>query len=243
MKLLIGVCVYNEEKKIEGVLKKLIKLREKDGFDIVIGNDGSTDKTNVICDKYVKKYKIKQIKHKKNMGVGANIRDLINYARKNNYEVFTTISGNGKINPKDMKKMYDLVLSGKYDYVKGSRYVKGGGCDNLPLFRKIAIPLFSFFVSILMHKKITDAPCLVNALNLKIFDNKNIDINQKWLEKYELEYYILYNVLKYNYKFIEVPLHAKYPSNKKEKYTKIKPFSGWWSMIRPWILLKFKIKS
>lgn len=243
MKLLVGVCVYNEEKKIEKVLKKLIKLQKQDDFDIIIGNDGSTDKTKEIVDKYVKKYNCILIEHKKNIGVGATIRDMINYGLKNNYQVFTTISGNGKVDPNDMKKMYDLVLTGKYDYVKGSRYVKGGKCDNLPPFRKFAIPIFSFFVSVLMFRKITDAPCLVNALNLRIFDNKEININQSWLDKYELEYYILYNVLKYKYKFIEAPLHAKYPKDKKEKYTKIKPLSGWWSMIRPWLLLRFKIKN
>lgn len=243
MKLLLGVCVYNEGNKIEGVLKKILKLKEKDNFDVIICNDGSTDKTNKICELYSSKYNFIYLRHESNQGVGSTIRDMIDYGIKNNYDVFTTISGNGKVDPNDMKKMYDLVLSGKYDYVKGSRYVKNGKCENLPTFRKFAIPVFSFFVSLLMHRKITDAPCLVNALRLDIFNDKSINIHQSWLDNYELEYYILYYVLKNKLRFIEYPLHAKYPKNPKEKYTKIKPFTGWWSMIRPWLILKFKIKA
>ena len=94
-----------------------------------------------------------------------------------------------------------------------------------------------------MFRKISDVTCLVNALNLKIFNDKSFNIYQSWLDKYELEYYILYYVLKNKYRFKEAPISTKYPKNKKESYSKIKPFSGWWSMIRPWILLKFRIKK
>ena len=79
-------------------------------------------------------------------------------------------------------------------------------------------------------------------LKLNIFKDYNINIKQDWLNKYELEYYVLYYVLKKNLKFKEVPIKAAYPKVKKN-YTKIKPFSGWWSMIRPWVLLKFGIRK
>ena len=242
MRLLVGVCVYNEEQKIEKVLKLLSEIQPIEAFDVIIGNDGSTDGSLQICKKYAKKYKWEIINHKKNNGIGSMIRDFIDYGIKNNYDVFTTIPGNGKILPNEIKLMYDPVLNNEYDYVKGSRYIEGGSCNNLPIFRKIMIPIFSFIVTIFMKKKVTDVTCLVNALRLDIFKDKRIDIHQSWLDKYELEYYVLYYVLKRKYRFKEVPLDIIYPKNKKN-YTKIKPFSGWWSMIKPWVLLTLHIKK
>lgn len=242
MKILVGVCVFNEENRIEAVLKNLEKTQTKEKFDVVIGNDGSTDKSLEICSKYAKRNNWKIISHSKNTGIGTIIRDFINYGIKEKYDILTVTSGNGKVSAQELKRMYKPVVEEGYDYVKGSRYIKGGESENLPLFRKIMIPAFSFIVSIFMRRKVTDVTCLVNALKLEIFEDEKINISQEWLDKYELEYYILYYVLKRKYKFKEVPLTISYPEEKKN-YTKIKPFVGWWSMIRPWVFLILRIKK
>lgn len=242
MKLLIGICAYNEGHRIEDVLINMAEAQKREKFDIVIGNDGSTDNTLEIVEKYAEKYGWHIINHSKNMGVGATIRDFIYYGIENGYEVFTTVSGNGKVSANDAKALYSDVMNGNYDYVKGSRYVEGGSCTNFPLFRKIAIPLYSFFVSTIMWRKITDVTCLVNALRLDIFKDVDINLDQEWLNKYELEYYIFYYILKKKFRFKEVPINATYPSDKLS-YTKIKPITGWWSMVRPWFILKLRIKK
>jgi dolichol-phosphate mannosyltransferase len=242
MKILVGVCAYNEGHRINSVLEKLKKVQEKEKFDVAIVDDGSNDNTVKLIENYAKKYKWHVIKHEKNMGVGRSLKDLIHYCQEKKYDVMTTMSANGKTDPNELHIMYDPVIMEDYDYVKGSRYIKGGKSPNLPTFRKITIPIFSFFVSILMHKKITDVTCLINAMKINIVNDKKINIDQEWLDKYEFEYYLLYYVLKTKKKFKEVPMSINYPPEKKN-YSKIKPFSGWWSMIRPWILLSLHIKK
>ena len=151
------------------------------------------------------------------------------------------ISANGKTDIDSLPILYEPVMRGEYDYVKGSRYMKGGHQENMPLFRFAAIPIFSAFVSLLMLKRVTDVSFLVNASSLKIYDDPDIVLNQEWLDTYGLEYYILYYVMK-KYKMKEVPMTIKYPSDKLS-YSKIKPFSGWWEMIRPWLLLRLGVKK
>lgn len=243
-RLLIGICVYNEGNKLKKVLDNLVKFEIEDNIEygVIIANDGSTDKTSEICNEYCKKYKWTYIEHKENKGIGYTLKEMIHYGIDNHYDVFTALPGNNKVRVKDIKEFYLPVINENYDYVKGSRYMKGGNCDNLPTFRKIAIPIYSFLISSTMKTKITDITCLVNALKLNIFKKYNINIDQDWLDKYELEYYILYYILKKELKFKETPIQAKYPKSK-SNYTKIKPFVGWWSMIRPWVLLKFGIKK
>jgi len=240
MKILVGVCVYNEETKIRKLLEEVKEVRENEEFDVLVCEDGSTDNTNEVVKEFCDKNNWLSIFHRENMGIGATIRDMINYSRENGYDVLAILSGNGKVNPKELRTMYLPVVEEGYDYVKGSRYINGGSCSNLPKFRGIAIPVFSFIVSIFMRKKVTDVTCLVNASKVEIYDDMNID--QEWLNKYELEYYILYYVLKKKMKIKEVPLNLRYPETKKD-YSKIKPFSGWWSIIRPWIFLILKIKK
>lgn len=70
MKLSIIVPVYNSEKTIEKCLKTLSK-QTLDEIEIIIINDGSTDKSSSIIEKYAKKFpnKIKYI-NRENKGIG-----------------------------------------------------------------------------------------------------------------------------------------------------------------------------
>ncbi len=241
MKILVGVCAYNEASKIKKVLKRLVEVQKIEKFDVLIVDDGSSDGTCEICEKYAQNNKWAIIKHSVNRGIGRSLKDIAVYAQNNKYDIITSMSANGKTAPEQLKRMYEPVLNDGYDYVKGSRRLKGGESQNLPTFRKIAIPIFSFFVSALMFRKVSDVTCLINAMRVDVLDDPDININQDWLDKYEYEYYILYYVLKKKKKFKEVPMSINYPIEKKN-YSKIKPFSGWWSMIRPWIFLRFHIK-
>ncbi len=240
--LLVGVMVYNEGKRLENVLNELLECQRKENFSIIIVDDGSTDDSEKIYSKFITNENWHILKKEKNIGIGDSIRKTINYACENKYKYLTIMSANGKTKPSQLKNMYTDVINDKYDYVKGSRYIEKFDSPNLPMFRKICIPIYSFCISILMRKKITDVTCLINCINLRVFNNDKIRINQEWLNKYEMEYYILYYIIKEKYRFKEVQMTIEYPEEKKN-YSKIKPFSGWWSMIRPWILLIFRIKK
>ncbi len=241
-KLLVGVCAYNEIHRIAPVIEKLINNQKENGYGIVFGDDGSTDGTGEYLKSIAEQNGFGHIRHEQNSGVGTMIRDIIQYGKENGYNVLTLMSANGKTDPEDLKTMYLPVLSEEYDYVKGNRFMKGGARENMPLFRVISIPLFSAFVSVLMGHRLTDVTCLINASNLKIYDDPDINLYQDWLDTYGLEYYILFYVLKKKYRMKEVPVTIHYPADHKN-YSKIKPGSGWWQMIRPWILLRAGIKK
>ena len=56
-KISILVPVYNAESKIEKCLDSLVNQTDKDGLDIIIVNDGSTDNSEQIIKEYIKKHK------------------------------------------------------------------------------------------------------------------------------------------------------------------------------------------
>lgn len=64
MKFSIIVCAYNEEKVIERCLKSLIKINfSTDDFEVLVINDGSSDKTKLITESFIKKNNIINFKH------------------------------------------------------------------------------------------------------------------------------------------------------------------------------------
>ena len=67
-------------------------------------------------------------------------------------------------------------------------------------------------------------------------------LDQRWLDEYELEVYLLYKAAKLGYMVTEVGVTKRYPP-KELGQTKMKPIVGWWSILRPLFLLGLGIKK
>lgn len=233
-KTLVTVLTFNEGEK----LKRLIADFPSDrSYDLLVVDDGSSDGT---VD-YLRTASLRYLRHTANLGVGASIKTAVQYARDNGYDLIVIMAGNGKMLPVETPRLLEPLLTDRADYVQGSRYLEGGTSPNLPLSRNIGIRLFTVLANLILGQKGTDITCGFRAYRLSLFDNRDIDIEQEWLSRYELEYYFHYKVIKAGYRIVEVPVSMVYPEDGKN-YSKIKPFVGWWSMLRPWIFLTLRIK-
>ena len=235
MKSLVVVFCYNEGTKLRKVLEKFDAKRN---YDVVIIDDGSNDESPEI----MKEFGFPVVRHQSNSGVGTSMRSAFSYARSHNYEVIVMIAGNGKMSVEHIPRLLNPILNDGVHYVQGSRYLKGGSSSNMPTYRTIMIRVFTWVVNLFMGIKGTDVTCGFRAYRMDIFERAEINIDQDWLGKYEMEYYIHYKVIRRKLKFAEVPVTMTYPADKKN-YSKIKAGSGWWSMVRPWIFLVLKIKK
>lgn len=72
-KLSVIIPVYNVQKYIYGTLNSLDlnKSNLDDWLEIILVDDGSTDKSGAICDKYASKYSFIKVIHQKNQGLSA----------------------------------------------------------------------------------------------------------------------------------------------------------------------------
>jgi dolichol-phosphate mannosyltransferase len=130
-----------------------------------------------------------------------------------------------------------------YDYVQGSRFLPGGSSPNLPLFRRFAIRLLSLIFQLYTGKQCTDLTNGFRAYRLSLLSNHRINVDQEWLDNYEYEYYVHWKAYKLGYGVAEVPVTKAYPAEKGIEYSKIKPITGWWRMLRPFILLGLGLKK
>lgn len=69
MKLSVFVVTYNQEQYIRQCLDSILSQQVNFDYEVVIGDDCSTDSTGVICDEYAAKYTNLHVSHhKKNLG-------------------------------------------------------------------------------------------------------------------------------------------------------------------------------
>ena len=78
----ISIAAYNVEKYIENTLKSVLVEKVLDDIEVIVVNDGSTDKTYEIAKNYEERYKgtVKVI-DKENGGYGSTVNCSINIAR------------------------------------------------------------------------------------------------------------------------------------------------------------------
>ena len=182
------------------------------------------------------------ISHRRNMGAGAAIRTGIDYALKNRYDIAAVMGGDNQDNPSEIKRLLLPILDSDFDFVQGSRYMAGGKRVNIPLFRWITTGIYSLLFKIIIRFPVSDGTNGFRAFKLSIFKNKKINIWKPWLNRYELEPYIFYKAIECSFKVTEAPVTKSYPRGKKG-FSKMIPVLDWWSILKPIILLRLRLKN
>jgi dolichol-phosphate mannosyltransferase len=181
------------------------------------------------------------ITHGRRRGVGAAIRTGIDCARADGRWAVVVMAANGKDDPAEAPRLIDELRAG-YDYAQGSRYLASGGASvNLPRGRDLMIRGYTLVFRILTGFAVTDVTNGFRAYRLSILDDPRIRLDQKWLERYELEYYLHWKAITLGYRVTEVGVSKTYP--KAGGYSKIRRVRDWWSIVRPTLLLWLHLRS
>lgn len=84
MKLSYIVTVYNTENMIARCMKSLLDQNlETDEYEIILVDNGSTDKSGIVCDGFAAKYSNVKVLHLENLGAGASRNSGIKVAEGN----------------------------------------------------------------------------------------------------------------------------------------------------------------
>ena len=241
-RILVCPVAFNENVKLKNVTERYLKSCVHGQVDYLIVDDASDDGTTEMIQGFAVQG-VETIKHERRQGVGAAIRTAIKYARERGYEILVIMAGNNKDNPEEIPRLIDPILKEGYDFVQGSRY-KGDGeiGGDMPGYRKWATRIHPRLMSLITKREVTDSTNGFRAFRLSMFDHAKIDIDQQWLDHYEIEPYLLYKAIRLGFKFKEVPVTKIYPP-RKLGYTKMRPLIGWWSILRPLIYLGLGLKK
>jgi glycosyltransferase involved in cell wall biosynthesis len=193
---IIGIPAFNEEKNIAVIIAKIMK----EGFSVIVCNDGSTDMTGIVAEKMGATV----INHQKNLGYGAAIRSIFLKAKELNCDALVTFDADGQHRIEDISKVLEPLRNNKADTVIGSRFLEKDK-KNIPGYRKIGIKTITKISNISTDLKITDSQSGFRAYN------------KKTLEKITPSEFgmgvsteILMKCSKLNSKIIEVPITVIY---------------------------------
>jgi len=235
-KYLAGICSYNEGDKIRRVLEKFSDYQL---YDVLLIDDGSTDGS---VQRLPQHPCVTIIRNERPRGAGYGTRQIIDHAREHGYDAMIFVSGNDKDDAADVPALIRALEDGA-DFVQGSRYLPGGGFGNMPLYRRISTQfVHPLLFSLLCGRRITDSTNGFRAVTTALCADQRLDLQQDWLDAYELEPYLFFKAVQLGYSVVEVPVKKIYPPHQ-EGYTKMRPFSGWWSILRPIVLLGLGIKK
>lgn len=149
VKKLIIIPAYNEEANIEKTVESI--LRDSTGFDYVIINDCSTDRTKQICEE--KGYNVVNLPI--NLGIGGAVQTGYKYAVRNGYDMAVQVDGDGQHDPKFLEEMAEYLEKNELDMVIGSRFIEKQGFQSSGL-RRVGIRFFTFLIKLLTGEVITD---------------------------------------------------------------------------------------
>lgn len=128
----IIIPTYNEKQNIEKLIPLLDRYFERD-YEIIIVDDSSPDGTADACRGMAKDYPIKVLERPSKMGLASAVVTGFYEAKG---DIIGVIDGDMQHPPEFATVLCNSVVNGS-DIAIGSRYVKGGHCEDWGLFRKV----------------------------------------------------------------------------------------------------------
>lgn len=198
----IIIPAYNEEERLKTGLEKLYQYLtgRKYDYEIIVVDDGSTDKTRetVLESMLAKSGKIIFLQNGKNKGKGFSVKQGMLHSI-GEYVLFSDADFSTPIEESD--KLIDCLKNG-YDIAIGSRSIKGANITvHQPFYREIMGKVFNFLVQIFVLRGIHDTQC-----GFKLFKGpcaKNIAGELK-IDRFGFDVEMLYLAQKKKYKIKEV---------------------------------------
>ena len=235
LRVLVVLFAFNEGQKLHMALERFPQQRF---YDLMVMDDGSTDASTTELGA---QQDIILLRHPARQGIGSAMQTVFKYAISQDYDVVVPMAGNNKDNPLEIPRLIEKLQEG-FDFVQGSRYLPGGSYGNMPAYRRVATQwLHPLFFSLLVRHRITDSTNGFRAVRVSLLKALRTQWEQNWLKQYELEPFLFYQAFRRGYTVTEVPVSKIYPP-KHLGYTKMKPLIGWWSILKPLILVFFRMR-
>lgn len=193
--VLIVIPAYNEEKKIDLLLKKISNLFPL--RNVLVVDDGSTDDTPSIA----KNARVNLISHHTNMGKGMALKTGFEFAIKNGYHAVITMDSDLQHDPSEIPKFLKTYKESG-DLIIGTRHPS---IKEMPFIRFMVNHTTSLVASLLSGTRVRDSQSGYRLLKTDLL--RNIDIETY---RFQTETEIIVKAARLGYEVKEIPVQTLY---------------------------------
>lgn len=147
--LTVIIPAHNEELALEAFLPAVVDHCRARGYDLVVVNDGSRDRTRAILDEAARSTGLRVIHHKVNRGYGAAIKSGVLAAET---DFLVTIDADGQHDLTDIDVLFARACEEDADMVVGNR----SGQPSASRYRTVGKMAIRSFATLLMPVPIQD---------------------------------------------------------------------------------------
>ena len=142
---------YNEAETVGQVIGAV--RANAPGFDILVIDDGSTDKTGEIA----RAAGAMVLRHPFNLGIGGAVQSGFVFARERGYDYMAQVDADGQHCPDEIPGLTRAMRQDPtLDMVCGSRFMTRDRAYPSPISRRTGIHIFAFILSRLVGQRISD---------------------------------------------------------------------------------------
>jgi glycosyltransferase involved in cell wall biosynthesis len=169
------------------------------GHDLypIVVDDGSTDATAAIAGGRGAEVVV----HPENRGLGAAVRTGLRAAVASGAVAVAYLDADLEYSPGDIPRLVEPVLSGRADYVLGSRF--RGGVRGMRLYRRVGNYAFTALLVLLTGENITDGQTGMRAFSREAADRAEI------VHDYNYAQVLTLDLLRKGFRLEEVPIRYR----------------------------------
>lgn len=200
-RLAVVIPAKDEEATIGELLDRVARVRVAGcELRVVVVDDGSTDRTAQIA----RQRGALVVRHPENRGLGAAVRTGLRAAVEGSASAVAYLDADLEYYPEDIPRLVEPVLSGRADYVLGSRFLgEASGLRGMKTYRRLGNLAFTLLLVMLAGRRITDGQTGMRAFSREAADRAEI------VHDYNYAQVLTLDLLRKGFRMEEVPIRYR----------------------------------
>ena len=198
---IVAPC-YNEEAILKTNINTIINYLESKTYqwEVLIINDGSSDRTGEIADELeIQNKLVRVIHHPVNLNLGNALQTGFRNAKG---EIIVVLDIDLSYAVEIIEKLVDNIILKNADIVIASPYMKGGKVTAVPFLRKIMSKWVNRFMKFSAQDKYSTFTGMVRAYRTSFIRSVNLKTRD-----YEINPEIMYKAMILRARIVEIPAH------------------------------------